>query len=138
MAEVVFVDGTILFNAVDLSDRVVSANLNTGVETPDNTSMGNSTRTVAAGGLETRSLSLTLLQDFAASKTDATVWGALNGGTAVAVNYKATSAATSATNPDYQGSYVVSSYTPIQGSVGDLMVANVDLQPTNDITRAVV
>jgi len=116
---------------------VVSATLNLGVETPDNTSMGNTTRTVGAGGLQTRSLSLTLLQDFASSKTDATIWSAFNGGAAIACNYKATSASTAATNPDYQGSYIVSAYTPIQGSVGDMAIANVELQPTGAITRAV-
>lgn len=136
MAEQVFKDGTLSIGGTDLSDRTVSATLNLGAETPDNTSMGNNTRTVVAGGLKTVGFSATLLQDFASSQTDATIWTAYNAGTATAIVLKPTSGAVSATNPSYSGNFIISEYTPIQGNVGDVSMVNITAVPTGDITRA--
>jgi hypothetical protein len=57
-------------------------------------------------------------------------------GTVVAFTAKATSSANSATNPEYQGSILITEYTPLDNSVGDLAKASVSWPTTGTVTRA--
>lgn len=133
MAAFVITAPIISVNGVDLSDHVDSVEINdetADVKTTNFGSSGNETRT---GGLKSGSITISMQQDYAASKVDATLWAAR--GTAITVTVKATSASTSATNPLYSGSYLVTQYKPVSGKVGDLSMLSVTWPRTGDLTR---
>ena len=133
MAAFVITNPVITVNSVDLSDHVDSVEINdetADVQTTNFGSGGNVTRT---GGLKSGSITINFQQDYAASKVDATIWAAR--GTAITVTAKATSAANSATNPLYSGSYLVTQYKPVAGKVGDLATLSVTWPRTGDLTR---
>jgi hypothetical protein len=58
-------------------------------------------------------------------------------GTVVPVKVKPTSAAVSATNPEYRFDALISSWSPIAGAVGDLATVSVTWQISGVITKAV-
>jgi len=86
----------ITVNAVDLTDQCSSAVLTRVIEALESTSFGKTARTYV-GGLENSTLTVSLMNSFAASETYATLAALV--GTATTVTLKPTSAATSATNP---------------------------------------
>lgn len=124
MSTIVLTDASVTVNAVDLSDRVQSVTVDLGRETQDDTAMGHSARSNSAG-LKTPSITVTFLQDFAASEVDATLEGLYDDGTEHDVVVKATSSAVSATNPSYTLTGIITDYNPINGSVGDQHTADV-------------
>jgi hypothetical protein len=133
MAAFVITAPVITINGVDLSDHIDSVEINdetADVKTTNFGSSGNETRT---GGLKSGSITISMQQDYAASKVDATLWAAR--GTAITVTVKATSASNSATNPLYSGSYLVTQYKPASGKVGDLSMLSVTWPRTGDLTR---
>ena len=87
---------TITINSVDLTDQCSSAVLTRVIEALESTSFGKTARTYV-GGLENSTLTVSLMNSFAASETYATLAALV--GTATTVTLKPTSAATSATNP---------------------------------------
>lgn len=127
MATLIFNDASVVINAVDLSNDVKSVTLNYEAESQDDTAMGDSTRS-GKGGLFNWSISVEFHQDFAASQVDATLWGIV--GTSVAVVLKPTSAAVGPTNPTYTGNGMLTSYTPLSGSVGDILPATCEIVPS--------
>jgi hypothetical protein len=86
----------ITINAVDLTDQCTSAVLTRVIEALESTSFGKTARTYV-GGLENSTLTVSLLNSFAATETYATLAALV--GTATTITLKPTSAATSATNP---------------------------------------
>lgn len=124
---------TVTINSVDLSDHITSATLEQNYDDVDTTAFGDSTRTRIAG-LGDATLSITFNQDYASSEVDATLNGLV--GTTTAFTFKPTSAATSATNPSYNGTVLVTAYTPVSAEVGSLATFSVSWPVTGDITRA--
>ena len=133
MAAFVITAPVITVNAVDLSDHVDSVEIMDETADITTTNFGSSGNVTRVGGLKQGSITINFQQDYAASKVDATIWAAR--GTAIAVNVKATSAANSATNPRYDGSYLVTQYKPVAGKVGDLAVLSITWPRTGDLTR---
>jgi len=109
-------------NAVDLSDHVQSVTLNRSFQELDVTAMGDS-GVKQVKGLEQSSVTIDFLNDTAASSVLATLQAAW--GTNVAVTFKQTSAATSATNPLYTMTCLVNNTTDINGAVTDLGMQSV-------------
>jgi hypothetical protein len=136
MAVLVLTDVKVVINSVNLSDHATSCTLSIDVDDQETTAFGTSGYKSRVGGLKDGKLDIEFNQDYAASNVDATLWGAL--GTVVAFTAKATSAANSATNPEYQGFVLVTQVTPIDGGVGDLAKMKVSWPTTGAITRAVV
>jgi hypothetical protein len=100
------------------------------------------TTNYASGGAKTRiaglrdsTVKITFNDDFAAASTDVLLFALL--GTVTAFKAKATNAANSATNPEYQCSVVVSEL-PVLGAVGALAQKQVTWPVTGQVTRAVV
>ena len=122
-------------SAVDLSDYIQEINLETGRESQDDTTMGQTTRTMESG-LKTWTLSVTLKQNFAASKVDATLFGIYNSGDPAAITIRPDQKAKAATNPEYTGSVVLESYAPLGQSVGDFHAATVQFAAAGDLTRS--
>jgi hypothetical protein len=133
MATYIFKKGHLTFGGQDLSDHVRSMTLDTGIESQDKTAMGANTRQ-SKGGLKTASLSIEFFQDFASNELDAVIAGLTDN--EVAFTIKADSGSTSATNPKWSGTGLITSYNPIAGSVGDMAVASVTLEPASDWARA--
>jgi len=118
MAVLALKDATITINSVALSDHANSVTLNYEIDSIEVTAFG-STGHIFAGGLQNNSVEVSLMQDFAASNVEATVYGLV--GTTTTIVIKATSSATSATNPTYTISNAfLASHTPVAGAVGEL------------------
>jgi hypothetical protein len=71
-----------------------------------------------AKGLEASTITLDFLNDTAASNVNATLQAAW--GTTVALVIKQTSAAISATNPEFQTTVLVNNTQDVNGAVGDI------------------
>ena len=86
----------VTINSVDLTDQCSSAVLTRVIEALESTSFGKTNRSFV-GGLENSTLTVSLMNSFAATETYATLAALV--GTATTITLKPTSAATSATNP---------------------------------------
>lgn len=122
MSTFALVDARVEVNAVDLSAWITSVQLPIEFEALENTAMGNTARSRLAG-LEDSTITLNFNDDFAASAVDATIWAARR--TVVVIRVRPTSAAISATNPEYVGSYLVSQINPFGAGVGELATRSV-------------
>ena len=133
MASFAFIDGRLEVNSVVLSTFCRAINLNTNADELDDTAMGDTYRS-RIGGLKDWSVGPEFNSDFAASAVDVTLFPLL--GTTTTVKVRATSAAISATNPEYSGSVLVSQYNPFSNSVGDLATVSVQWPGAGTLTRA--
>ncbi|MGW3808855.1 radical SAM protein [Micromonospora sp. NPDC005113] len=133
MGSFAFTDAVVTVGGTDLSDHVRQVTINVSADQLDDTAMGDLFRS-RIGGLKDWTVSIEFNQDFAASEVDATLWPLL--GTTTAVTVKATSASTSATNPLYSGSVLVSGYNPLGNGVGDLATTSITWQGAGALTRA--
>ena len=120
MATTTFLNNTLVvtLNSVDVSDQVTAATINQVFDELETTSMGGNGSHVFVKGLESSTVTLDFLNSYAASEVATTLQSAY--GTTVALTIKPTSAAISATNPEYQTTILINNLTPVSGSVGDL------------------
>ncbi|MGW9196053.1 radical SAM protein [Micromonospora chersina] len=132
MASFAFTDAKVTVNSVDLSAYVRQVTLNVNADELDDTAMGDTFRS-RIGGLRDWSVNLEFNQDFAAGAVDATLWPLL--GTTTTVTVKATSAANSATNPQYSGSVLVSQVNPLTNGVGDLATTSITWNGAGTLSR---
>lgn len=118
MAKIVLTDASIDINSVALSDHANSVTINYEVDSIEVTSFGDTGHNFT-GGLQNLSVEVALMQDFAASSVEATVYPLV--GTTTTLVIKPTSGAVSATNPSYTiaGAFLAS-HTPVAASVGEL------------------
>lgn len=126
MATFVLTDARVEINSVVLSDHVRSVTINYSAEEVDDTNMGDTAR-VRLPGLLDWSIDLEMAQDFAASSVDATLWPLFTGKSTFTVKVRPTSAAISATNPEYSGTGALFEYHPLDGAVGDLSTTPVSI-----------
>ena len=112
----------VTLNSVDLSDHVTSATINRSFDELEVTAMGDSAHKFVKG-LEASTITLDFLNDTAASNVLATLQAAW--GTTVPLTLKQTSAAISATNPEYQTTVLVNNTTDINGAVGDISTQSI-------------
>ena len=133
MSTLVLTAGSVKINSVDLSAWVKSASLDYSAESIDETAFGDSQR-MHIGGLKAWSGQVELMQDYANSAVDQTLWSLV--GTIVSVYMKATQAANSSTNPEFQGNALITAYNPVGGSVGDLHTTRLSFVSAGALTRA--
>jgi hypothetical protein len=112
----------VTLNSVDLSDHVTSATINRVFDELEVTAMGDSAHKFVKG-LEASTITLDFLNDTAAGEVLATLQAAW--GTTVPLTLKQTSAAVSATNPEYQTTVLVNNTTDINGAVGDISTQSI-------------
>lgn len=129
-----FYNAYVSINSVDLSDHVKSVTLNTGAESLDATKMSDTTRNFI-GGLLTATLSIDFEQDYASAKVDATI-AAVGLGASTAIEIRPDAGSVSSTNPKWTGSWVLTSYQPVGGTVGDLHMTQLQCVPAGAVTRA--
>lgn len=121
MAAIVLKDASITINSVDLSSLSNNVEINYEIEAVETTAFG-SNRSFT-GGLQNNTVTVEIMQDFAATKTEATIFPLV--GTTTTLVFKPTSAAVGATNPSYTitGAYLAS-HTPISATVGELAMTS--------------
>lgn len=134
MAKTVLTDASITIGGVDLSDHIEQVAFSVDVDEPESTAFGGNGWRSKEPGLKEGSISLTFHQDFAASEVDATIWPLI--GTKAAFVIKPTSGAVTATNPSYSGNVIVGTYSPLDGSIGDLSKTSATWGVDGAITRA--
>ena len=133
MAAFVFTDAVVTINGTAMTSYVKEVKLDFEVS-DNNTTVFGSTWNSRIGGLKDGSVGVKFNQDFASSTVDPVIWPLL--GTVVAFKVKATSAANSATNPEYQFNVLISEWSPFGGAVGDLAEVDVTWPISGSVTRA--
>jgi hypothetical protein len=123
MARIVLTNALVTVNAIDLSDLVASVTLNSSIDVVETTAFSSTAARTRIGGLADNSISLEFHQDYASGEVEATIFPLI--GTLTTVTVKPVNAATSATNPLYTVSTLVSEWTPLNGAVGELATASV-------------
>lgn len=138
MPKIVLKNPVITVNSVDMSDHVSSLTIDLSADEVDATAFGPGNFREKLQGLADASFTLGMQQDFAAGEVDATLWPLFSAGSTFPVSAKATTAATSATNPLYSMTGVLLSYSPLDGSVGDLAETEVEITNASatGVTRA--
>jgi hypothetical protein len=134
MARIVLTDVGVVLGGVDLSDHIASVEIAQNFDEVETTAFGDGGRTRVAG-LEDSSITLSFHQDFAAANVDATI-APLVGGTASFVFAPfGTAVAASGTAPRYSGTVLLTEWTPLNGTVGDLSTADVTWPVVGKIAR---
>lgn len=114
----------VTIGAVDLGDQCTSATLRIGYDALETTAFGDTGRKFTKG-LEDVELTLTLFLSYGSSEVEATLFDVVGDGNTTVV-VKTTNATESATNPHYTiTNAMLSSFTPINGSVGELGTVDV-------------
>jgi hypothetical protein len=135
MARIVLTNAFISVGGVDLSDLVASVTLSETFDVVETTAFSSTAAKTRVAGLEDNSITLEFHQDYATGEVEQTIYPLL--GQAAAVIVKPNGSTTSAFNPSYTCSAIISEWTPINGSVGELATASVTWPVTGAITKAV-
>ena len=119
----------------NISPFVRSVTLGIEADAPEDTAMGDDWRSYISAGLKNWAVSLEFVQSFssAAHPGGAKLWNTL-GSTAVSWRVRPTTAAASATNPEYRGAGLGLSMGPVDGSVGDAAQMNYEIQGISTLT----
>jgi hypothetical protein len=133
MAIFVATDYNVTINGQNYSANLTQAELAIEADDVETTSFGSTFRT-RIGGLKSASVNFQFNQDFGASGLDSVFFPLL--GTQATVVIKPTGTAVSATNPTYTFNALVTQYTPISASVGDLATFSVSWPVSGTVTRA--
>jgi hypothetical protein len=118
MAQIVLTNADISIAGTDLSSLSNSVTLNYEIDSVEATGFGSNHNFI--GGLQNISVDISLMQDFAASKSEVTVYP-LVGTTTTLIFIPVKGTAVSATNPRYTitGSFLAA-HTPVAAAVGEL------------------
>jgi len=133
MARLVLTNASVVFGTTDLSDHIASITLNSTFDIVETTAFGNTAKTRVAS-LADNSVTFEFHQDYATSSVEQTIYPLL--GTAVTVVAKPVAGTTTTINPQYTFSALVSEWTPLNGSVGELATASVTWPISGAITKA--
>ena len=126
MGKFVLTSVTTTINGVDFSDHLASVTLDLSADEVETTAFGGSGFRTRVGGLKDASITLSFHNDFGSSGSeavDSTIYNLYGSNATVVV--RPTSGTVSATNPSYEGIFLVSQVNPISGSVGDLATRDV-------------
>jgi hypothetical protein len=132
LSKFVATDYNIKIGGVDFSHSLAAVTLDISADEQDTTSFGKTSRE-RIGGLKDASVTLDFHQDFGATAVDATLYP-LIGGT-VGIEIKPTAGTVSSTNPRYEFTALVTSYSPFASSIGDLATLSVSWPVTGNVTR---
>ena len=133
MPRLVLTNASVVFGSTDLSSYISSITLNSTFDIVETTAFGNTAKTRVAG-LADNSVTFEFHQDYATSAVEQTIYPLL--GTAVTVVAKPVAGTTTTVNPQYTFSALVSEWTPLNGSVGELATASVNWPISGAITKA--
>lgn len=134
MARIVLTNAYVTINSVDVSDHVASVTLNSSIDVVETTAFSSTAARTRIGGLADNSITLEFHQDYASGSIEATIYPLL--GTTTSVVVKPNGSSTSATNPSYTATALVSEWTPLNGAVGELATASVTWPVSGAVTKA--
>jgi len=132
MAKFAATDYVIKINGNDFSTNMNQAELTIEAEDLETTAFGQGFRT-RIGGLKQASVTLQFMQDFAGGSIDATLNSLV--GTIATVVLIPAGTAISATNPSYTANCLVTQYSPMASSVGDLATFSITWPVSGTVTR---
>lgn len=132
MAKFAATDYVIKINGNDFSSNMNQAELTIEAEDLETTAFGQGFRT-RIGGLKQASVTLQFMQDFAGGSIDATLNSLV--GTIATVVLIPAGTAISATNPSYTANCLVTQYSPMASSVGDLATFSITWPVSGTVTR---
>lgn len=118
----------------DISQFVKSVTIDASRSEHDNTTMGATGKTRHTG-LTDGSVSIDLVDDFASSAIDSLLWSFFNTGSNIEMRVRVTSAAISATNPEYRFDIAPTSYG-FGGAIDTQAEKSVSFPISGAITRA--
>jgi hypothetical protein len=124
------------FDGVNLSSFCKEISLTYEVDERDVTTMPDST-VESFPGLKKWRITAKLLQSFASAEVDETLFPLIGDEAGAAVIVRVTSAAKSATNPEFTGTGILLKYPPISGSVGDLHEVDIEIAAASALSRGV-
>lgn len=132
MPKQVFTGAVVTVNGTDFSDHIAAVTIEQTADEIETTAFGTSGWRSRTAGLRDGSVKLDWHQDFASS-VDATLssaWGSV--GTVVVIP---NGTAVSASNPRFTCPVVLSGYSPVAGSVGDLLTFSTTWAASSAFTR---
>lgn len=132
MAITAATDVVLIINGNTISDHATKIEVPITADALDSTTFGSTWHT-RTGGLKDASLGVTFLNDFAAAALDSIMFPLV--GTTVPFVARATSAATSTSNPAYTGSIFIAQWTPLSASVGQLNDVDVTFPTSGTVSR---
>ena len=132
MAQVI-TNAIVTVGGVDLSSSIRKVTLSTSRAELDTTTFGSTAKRRVAG-LADNKVSLDFNQDFSASSVEASIYSLI--GTTTTIVIKPNGSTTSATNPSYSATILVTEWTPLDAQVGDLASATISWPIDGGITKA--
>lgn len=133
MPKQVFTNAVVTVNGTDFSSSIAAVTIDQSADEIETTAFGTSGWRSRVAGLKDGSVQIDWHQDFATSSVDATLssaWGSV--GTVTVIP---NGTVVSATNPRYTCPVVLSSYSPVAGSVGDLLTFSTTWAAASAFTR---
>ena len=130
-------NASVVYNSVDISNRVRSVKITMNADDLDATAMG-AVSHAHVPGLRDDSVELELFQDHAVGSVDATFSALLGSAAGATLVVKPDAGAVSATNPSFTVTAIVLDYSAIDGEVGELSMTTISLVPApgSSIVRA--
>lgn len=128
----VITDAVLIIGANTISDHADKVELPITVDIVETTAFGQTYKTKAPG-LKSAMLNISLINDFSTSNLDSIMFPLI--GTTQTFAIRATSAATSTSNPAYTGSVIIGGWTPFTGSIGTLVKVDYSWETTGTIGR---
>jgi len=135
MAKQVLTNVAVTFGTAntDISNYVTSITLSTTAAEVMTSAMGSSAMTRIQGMID-NSITLELQQDY--PTIEKLFWDAFTAGTAVPMTVKPNgTAAASSTSPQYAFSVLPTSWTPVNGAIGDLATVSISYPISGAITK---
>jgi predicted secreted protein len=136
MAVVALTAAKVTINSVDMSAFIDTVELDIEADDIETSNFGSGGWRTRIGGMKKGSVKLSFNDDFATTTVDDRLFALF--GTVTAVAVKATQAANSASNPEYQFNALVTSMMPLKGKVGELATQDLTWPISGPVTRAVV
>lgn len=126
MATDILDNAYISINSNVLTTKANQVEINYEVETQDDTTFGDTTRS-NLGGLKNWSITVQFVQDFANGVVDSLLFSQV--GNVVPFEIRPDAGSVGVNNPKFTGNALIRSYRPLGGSVGDLMTATLEMVP---------
>jgi len=120
----------------DLTQYCSKIELSCEVAEQDVTTFGSDGWREVTGGLGSGSLALTFKQDYDPSGLDALMWALFLTRSPQTFEVRPSNAPVSASNPAYSGAVLLTEWSPVAGTVGDVAEADVTFPISGKVTRS--
>lgn len=133
MATIVLTDAFVSVDGNDISSHIVDVTVDYRSELQDDTAMGLTSRR-RKGGLKDWTITARAKNDWAASQVDSILFP-LVGTTFTVIVRPVNTGGVSATNPNYSGTGILESYTPLGNAVGESAETTFTILASGDLSR---